>query len=86
MKDKVERSAFPKCGDYLSVVKFICETPPSQHDRVYVGPVLGKPGLYNFALFPMPVVSSNEQKELLRTAEAVAKLSGNGVTDSAHRS
>ena len=81
MRDKVERTAFPKSGDYLSVVSFVCKTPASHRDRIYVGGVLGKPGLFNFCLFPEPVVATSEQKALLQAAEAVAMLSGNGVSD-----
>ena len=78
MADKVCRVGFPKTGTYMSVVEAYCKTPADQRDRFYAGPVAGKPGFFNFCLFPMPVTATAEQTELLRTAEAVAKLAGNG--------
>lgn len=77
MKDQVSRAGFPRSGPYLNAVKFVFETPADQHDKIYLGPVAGKPGFYNFCLFPMPVELTNEAKELLHTAQSVAKLSGN---------
>jgi hypothetical protein len=74
MREQVDRTGFPKTGDYLSVVKFVCNTPPTERERIYAAPVKGKPGLYNFALFPAPVQLTDEQTELLRAAETVAKL------------
>lgn len=81
VKDQVSRTGFPKAGPYLNVVKFVCETPVEQRERIYVGAVHGKPGFYNFCLFPMPVEATPEMKELLRTAESVAKLSSNTHAD-----
>lgn len=81
MKDQVSRAGFPKSGPIFNAFKFICETPAPQHDHIYVGPVPGKPGWFNFCLFPMPVQLTDEMKELLRTAKSVTSLSGNSSSD-----
>lgn len=73
-RERSERTAFPRCGDYLAVVKFMCGTPEQDRDRVYAAPVKGQPGLFNFALFPAPVTRTPEQNQILEAAEAVAKL------------
>lgn len=78
-KQRTERTAYPKCGDYLAVVKFLCQTPANARDRIYAAPVKGEPGLFNFALFPAPVTRTPEQAEILQAAEAVAKLTSTTV-------
>jgi hypothetical protein len=75
MRDKVSRDGFPRTGSYLSVVRFICETPPAQRENVYVGPVLGKPSLFNFCLFAEPVTLTDDGKALIKAALDVARMS-----------
>lgn len=74
MREMTERSGFPKTGDMMSVIRFVCETPTGDRDRIYIGPVKEKVGLFNFCLFPQAVTTLPEQAEILRAAEAVAKL------------
>ncbi len=74
MREMTERSGFPKTGDMMSVIRFVCQTPTADRDRIYIGPVKEKAGLFNFCLFPQAVTTLPEQMEILRAAEAVAKL------------
>lgn len=76
---KVERSAFPRTGTLVQVIKFLTEIPQDRTTCVYVGPVSGKPGEFNFALFPAEVSASKEQAEILAALDAVTRAA-NGMS------
>lgn len=74
MKDQVNRTGFPRSGEYLAFVKFYVGLSADERKNVWIGPAKGSPGSFNYAVFPSSVATTKEQDQLLEPARAVALL------------
>jgi hypothetical protein len=71
---KVNRNGFPKSGSYRDFLNFYLSLERSQRGGVFIAPIEGSPGLFNFCCFPTPTELPTNCQELVKLALRVADL------------
>lgn len=79
MSESVNRSGFPRSGNFLAFLKMFASLDSSQRRNVFISRS-EEVGTFNYCVFPSAVTLPPDCQRYIETAEAVVEImtSGNG--------